>query len=559
MVTRHVAGMFAWLLGSAITFSGMTTAADSLPNQLAKYDAVPGEYLVQFKENSRFTERAAASLIGTLGAVPVERIHPDLFLVRRPVDESSRVAVAAMSASSFVKFAEPNYIYKINRVPNDPKYGSLWGMSNVGQKDSQGTVGVSGVDIQAEKAWDIETGSKDTVVAVIDTGVDFSIPDLTDNAWTNLAELNGVKGVDDDKNGYIDDIHGYNFADDNGDATDDNGHGSHCSGTIGGRGDDGAGVAGVSWNVSIMAVKFLDRKGGGSLSNAVKAIDYARKNGAKIMSNSWGGGGPSETLRKAIEEARDAGILFIAAAGNDASNNDSTPSYPASYPIDNIISVAAIGNSGTLARFSNYGARSVHVAAPGLNILSTWPSAIDSSGFKTISGTSMATPHVSGVAALLLSHAPTMTYAELRERIIRSARPLTALKGKVKSAGIVDAYNALTGTLAPPDEDDPENWTQKTPFSASTAHPYASNTSQMFEASVPGAKKVSVHFTRFETEPRYDFVEFFNGNKESLGKMSGKLGEAFSPIANGEKIFFKFTSDASINAFGFDADSIQSN
>jgi subtilisin family serine protease len=305
-----------------------------------------------------------------------------------------------------------------------------------------------------------------------------------------------------------------------------------------------------------MAVKFLDAQGGGSLANAIKAIDYARKNGAKIMSNSWGGGGSSDLMKTAIVAARDAGSLFIAAAGNDGANNDSNPTYPASYVVDNIVSVAAINNRGTLADFSNYGAKTVHLAAPGVNILSTAPAAIDASGFQTLSGTSMATPHVSGVAALVLSHQPNLTYKELKDRLVRSARPLAGLRGKVASGGMLDAYLAVTGQMAPPDSNDPANWTQSTAFSAATPHPYLPKSSLTFTASVPGAKKIAVHFAKFQTEANYDFVEFFDKTGKSLGKLSGKMDGTFSPAADGDTMTMKFTSDDSVNDYGIDADSI---
>ena len=539
-------------------------ALGSVAEAKTAYEAVPGQYVVQLKPAvaAASAQRSfAAALSASLGATPIERVRADMILVQRPVGERSDAAIKSMAASPIVKLVEPNYIYRTSRTPNDEKYEKLWGMNNVGQKDPSGKVGTAGVDIEAEKAWDIETGSKKTVVAVIDTGVDFTIPDLKDNAWTNLAELNGLAGVDDDSNGYVDDVHGYDFANDKGDVVDDNGHGSHCAGTIGAKGDDGQGVAGVSWDVSIMTVKFIDKDGSGSLSAAIKAIDYARKNGAQIMSNSWGGGAPSDLLKTAIEDARTAGSLFVVAAGNgehfgNGVNNDQEPTYPANYPVDNVLSVAAVDNTGYLARFSNYGARTVHVAAPGVNILSTFPSAISSAGFKSLSGTSMATPHVAGVAALVLSHEPTMTYKELKDRLVRSARPMAQLKGKVASGGMIDAYLALTGQMAPLDPNDPANWTMKQAFAASTPHPYPSKYEQEVKATVPGAAKVAAHFAKFATEARYDWVEFFDGAGKSLGRTSGKLGEMFSPVADGDTIVIKFKSDDTSNDYGFDVDSI---
>jgi thermitase len=215
----------------------------------------------------------------------------NIVVVQRPVFEIEKSAVKSLSQNELVDIVEPNYIYRMNKMSNDPMIEQLWGLKNVGQKDSGGTAGVKGLDINVEKAWDIQTGSKKTIVAVIDTGVDENHPDLKENMWTNVAELNGKAGVDDDGNGVIDDIHGFNSITGSGNALDDQGHGSHCSGTIGAKGNDGAGIVGVNWDVSIMAVKFLDANGSGTLENAIKSIDYATRMGAKVLSNSWGGGG----------------------------------------------------------------------------------------------------------------------------------------------------------------------------------------------------------------------------------------------------------------------------
>jgi thermitase len=312
-------------------------------------------------------------------------------------------------------------------IPNDGLFSSLWGMRNVGQKDSKGTVGRAGADISATKAWGVTKGSHDIVVAIIDTGIDYTHPDLQGNIWEKTVQgkvihgMNAITGVMDPK--------------------DDHYHGTHCAGTIGGVGNNGTGVAGVSWNVSLMGVKFLDKNGSGTTADAIKAIDFARENGANVMSNSWGGGGSSQALYDAIKRAYDAGIVFVAAAGNESADNDSTPSYPANYKIGNVISVAASTNLDTMASFSNYGATTVHLAAPGLNITSTTPG----NTYKTISGTSMATPHVSGAVALLLAKEPTLTPDQVRARLVSSVDKLPAFQGKTISGGRMNVYKLLTG------------------------------------------------------------------------------------------------------------------
>lgn len=281
-------------------------------------------------------------------------------------------AIRRLRANPNVEYAEPNYIYSIHFIPNDPFFNQLWGLHNTGQ-----TGGTVDADIDAPEAWGIQTGSPDVVIGVIDTGVDYTHEDLTANMWMNLSEVPG-NGIDDDGNGYIDDIYGINSITGSGDPMDDNGHGTHVSGTIGAVGDNGKGIAGVSHQVKIMALKFLNSEGSGYTSDAIECIQYAVNMKSKDINikgtnNSWGGGGYSQSLYDAIKALRDNDILFSAAAGNSSTDNDSKPFYPASYDLDNIISVAATDHNDNLASFSNYGATSVDVAAPGVNILSTLP------------------------------------------------------------------------------------------------------------------------------------------------------------------------------------------
>jgi thermitase len=351
-----------------------------------------------------------------------------------------------LSSNPEVEYVEPNYIYHADKIPNDPDFSKMWGFQNRGESNQifstlTGFAGaVAGVDINITKAWDISTGSDSVVVSVIDTGIDLTHPDLVPNLWTNEKEANGKAGVDDDGNGYVDDVHGYNFADENGTPQDGHGHGSHCAGIIGARGNDGVGIAGINWKVKLMAVKFLADDGSGTLEAAIKAINYASKMGANIMSNSWGGGSYSKALEDAIKGANKAGALFVAAAGNDGDDNDKSDHYPANYQVANVVSVAAIDSAGNLADFSNYGANKVHIAAPGVDVYS----AFKDGGYTTMSGTSMATPHVSGVAALILSKEK-LTVAQLKQRLISTARKIDTLKGKVASNGLLDAYAALGG------------------------------------------------------------------------------------------------------------------
>ena len=296
-------------------------------------------------------------------------------------------------------------------------------------------------------------------------------------------------------------------------------------------------------------MRFLGDDGGGTLADAIKGIEYAIAMKANIMSNSWGGGAFSKALLDAVIKAKKAGILFVVAAGNAGMDNDASPSYPASYDVDNILSVAAIDPTGRLATFSNYGKLTVHVGAPGVDILSH-----TMAGLESWSGTSMATPHVTGVAALLLAQDLKQDYLTLKKRIVQSARPLAGLRGKVQS-GLVNAYFALTNQIAPIDADDPVNW-QKSVQAVSSAHPYTGNTHQVFTVTVPGAHEIAVYFNKFQTEARFDKVELKDSGGKVVGVMSGVLGQVYGPVVSGDTVTLTLTSDASINDYGFDISAV---
>ncbi|MGQ9573785.1 MAG: S8 family serine peptidase [Thermoguttaceae bacterium] len=337
----------------------------------------------------------------------------------------SNEAIAGFERDALQQFA---------RLPNDPRMPELWGLENAARD----------ADIDAAAAWDFTTGSRSVVVAVVDTGVDYTHPDLAANIWTNPGEIPG-NGIDDDRNGFVDDVHGYNFAYNTANPMDDQGHGTHVSGTIAAVGNNGTGVAGINWSGSVMALKFLDSTGSGYTSDALRAINYATMMrtrygvNVRVMNHSWGGGGTSQALRDAIQASGQAGILNVVAAGNNASDNDSRPVYPASYDCPNIIAVAATDNRDNLASFSNYGATSVDLAAPGVGILSTVPGA----SYASYSGTSMAAPHASGVAALAWALLPDATVAEVRNAILQGADRLAGLSGRVATGGRLNAANTL--------------------------------------------------------------------------------------------------------------------
>ena len=354
-------------------------------------------------------------------------------------------ALALFQNNPFVEYAQPDYRVSIMLAPNDPQYQDMWSLENVSQ-----TGGVNDADIDASAAWDVTTGSGSTIVAVIDTGIDINHPDLAGNLWINVDEIGG-DGIDNDGNGYVDDLYGYDFI--NGDANpfDDQGHGTHVAGTIGAVGGNSVGIAGINWDVQLMALKFLGADGSGSQSDAIEAILYAVNNGAQIINASWGGDPFSQALFDALATARDAGVIFVTAAGNgdffgNGINNDATPFYPANYNLDNIISVAATDHTDNLATFSNYGATTVDLAAPGVNILSTLPGG----GYGLNSGTSMATPHVAGVVALVRDLHPEWTYDQVVQQVLATVDPLAQLAGLVSTGGRLNAAAAVGNPVPPP-------------------------------------------------------------------------------------------------------------
>lgn len=529
----------------------------TLSAQAKDFPAVPGEFIVKIKPSTLRT-MSDASLAKSLNAKIVETVNADrgVILVQRPLVETQSSSLQMLSANSMIEYAEPNYIYRVvggsNNLPDDPMLSKLWGMINTGQRvegDGGSFTAKVGVDINAQQAWQIETGSSEVIVAVIDTGVNYNNPDLLPNIYVNETEKNGQPNVDDDKNGCVDDIHGCDFVGQDGDPMDVYGHGSHVAGTIGASGNNNKDLVGVAWNVKILPVRFLGDDGGGSLADAIKSIDYAVAMKAHMMNNSWGGGGFSQALMDSIIAAEKAGVLFLAAAGNSSNDNDASPEYPASYQVANVISVAAIDPVGMVADFSNFGKTSVHIAAPGVNVTS-----YTMRGIESWSGTSMACPHVAGVAALLLSQDMTQPYATIKNRLLNSARPMAGLRGRV-STGLVNAYYALTNTVAPADEDDPFNW-QKGEQSISSAHPYEQNAKQEWTITVPGAKRVAVYFSKFDTEAVYDKITFKDASGKVIGTLSGKQGEVYGPAVDGDTVIMSFTSDDSVNSYGFDVSGV---
>ncbi len=448
MKDKHLLiGACSLILGSGIASAAPTTihSAQDAINALNKgrqaleanpaLTQIPNQILVRFTSDDPAVTNAARTLVSAQlirkfkGVERLEHLE-----VSMPVDR----AIAMLEALPFVEYAEPDYVVHAVAQPNDQFISLQWGVNNTGQ-DIRGVLGTADADIDGFEAWDTRTNASGVIVAVIDSGTQWDHPDLDDNIWTNSGEIPG-NGIDDDNNGYIDDVRGWDFYNNDNNPDDSDGHGTHTAGTVGAEGNNGIGVAGVAWDVQIMPLRFIGPFGG-STSDAIAAVNYAVDNGAQISNNSWGGGGFSTAMRDAISNAAAADHLFVAAAGNDGVNTDNSPHYPSSYNNDNIISVAATDNRDRLASFSNYGSNSVDIGAPGVDIASTY----NGSSYVWSSGTSMAAPHVAGAAAILLAQNPSWSYAQIRDRIYSTARPTSAMNGTTAIGGVLNLDAALDG------------------------------------------------------------------------------------------------------------------
>ncbi len=403
----------------------------------------PQRLLVRFKPHRAAAAKTAAHRAAADAEVLKEyHLVPELTLVKVPPARLAE-ALKSYAADPNVMYAEPDVEVHIAADPNDADFGLLWGMRNTGQA-VDGDPGTPGADIRATYAWDLWTGDPNFRIAVIDTGVNYNHSDLAANIWTNPGEIPG-NGIDDDDNGWVDDVHGYDFYNDDGDPADDHYHGSHVAGTIGAVANNGAGVAGVNWHCKIVALKILGSTGSGSISSAVDAMQYVVDNNISVSNNSWGwpGGisGTSQALYDAIEAAQAVNHIFVAAAGNFffGIDNDQGPHFPASFDLPNIISVSATDNDDALATFSNYGLTTVDVGAPGVKIYSTRLG----TDYGFLNGTSMASPHTAGLVALVWSQNPQWTWQRVRDWILLTARPVDSLRGKTVSGAVIDAAAAV--------------------------------------------------------------------------------------------------------------------
>lgn len=467
MMRSGICFLFALLLAlgappwqaSPVLYAQGAQDEENEPAEPLQGDYVPGQLIIRFKPG--VTREQISDFYADYGLAEKEvlfRVDSDeagMRLASTPTDITPYL-FTVMAEDERVEYVEPNYLLRINRTPNDPDYGKLWGLNNTGQ-----TGGTAGADIRAQLAWEVSTGSRDVVVVIIDTGVDYTHEDLAQNIWVNAAECpQGYgrcvpNGRDDDGNGYIDDFYGVNTINDTGNPMDDFGHGTHVAGTIGAVGNNSLGVAGVNWNVRIAACKFLGAGGSGTVAGAVKCFQYAHdlKNkynqNVVATNNSWGGAAFSQALYDAM--AGPGQPLHICAAGN---SNSSNTHYPAGFDLDNIISVAATDHNDRYASFSNHGAEWVDLAAPGVDIYSTVPKGscplCSPSGYDSSSGTSMATPHVTGAVSLVKAQYPTLTNEQVKQRLLSAVDPLADRTKLTFTNGRLNLLNALENDTTPP-------------------------------------------------------------------------------------------------------------
>ncbi|MEW6126768.1 MAG: S8 family serine peptidase, partial [Acidobacteriota bacterium] len=416
-------------LMQSVSFAGWQRTTDSKSNK----NYIEGELLVRFKDTA--TAQATRNVNATVGATVLhsyEHVIGKWQHLKLPEGMTTDAGLATYRSFPEVEMVQPNFIYRVDVTPNDPQFGSMYGMTK----------------ISAPTAWDTTTGGTSIIVADIDTGTDYNHQDLAANMWHNPGEIPG-NNIDDDQNGFIDDDVGYDFYNNDPSPLDGHGHGTHTSGTIAAVGNNGVGVVGVNWTTRLMSLKTHADNGDSSSAVVIAAFNYVtmmknRGINIRVTSNSWGGAPEAasydQALKDAIDAAGNAGVLNVFAAGNNGSNNDSTPFYPATYNSPSIVSVASSDSADNRSGFSNFGLTTVDIAAPGSGILSTFPG----NQYGSISGTSMATPHVAGAAVLLLTANPNLSVASLKATLMNRVDQLANWTNLVASGGRLNVANALT-------------------------------------------------------------------------------------------------------------------
>ncbi len=569
------------------------------------HDRVPGEFIIRL-DSAKSLAQMSTLFSADLGVQSVKNYpkkNPRFLIVNLADDAKAEMFLQKMNSHPAVRYAEPNYTIHLlgnsvtsplgggnpgddnpddppdnpdddddddgapppnangEVIPDDAMFDELWGLRDITQPSA---------DIGAAKAWATERGSKEVLVAVFDTGVDYNHEDLNANIAFNEGEMGldsdgdekKTNGIDDDGNGHIDDWRGWNFVGyalggvGSNDPMDLESHGTHVAGTIGAVGNNGIGTTGVVWHVGIIPVQVLGEDGTGNIFDLIPAIDYAISRGADIINASLGSPGFSQSVRAAIEDASEAGILFVASAGNFHRNNDLKPSYPASYNLDNVIAVAATERTGERAIFSHYGKVSVDIAAPGVSIISTIPTSLGSSPYAPKHGTSMAAPHVAGAAALVWSHlGATATYTKVRDRILNSRTWDKALSSAVASSGRLNVYNAVNAIYPPAGEElEESDWedgpdildADGNPTIIETQHPYGydRDDSWTLTSEVANTKYIRLVF-KVDTEAVFDYISILDANGVEKQRISDEYPSGFTSLpVESSSVTIKFKSDS---------------
>jgi subtilisin family serine protease len=570
---------------------GVSVLLTSLP-AFSKEDFKKGEYVIKFEESffnttsSQKVEVIKSYFGGDKNVLGTRELYSKGHFLVKTLNPVSSGEIQKLSQE--IKIVEPNYIYRTSvegeylDTPKDKSFKKQWSFNNTGQRLDQKYKMTPGADMKILKAWNENPRSmdaaKDIIVAVIDTGINKKHQDLIENLWVNPEEhgewqpqnqddVDRAPGcwnkscnkLDDDGNGLVDDLHGANWSKmdtktpPNVKFNDDQGHGTHCAGVIGAKHNE-LGMSGINNQVQLMALKFLTKKGEGTLAGAVEAISYAIEKNADVINASWGGPQASQVLYEAIHHASKEGVLFVAAAGNSSLNNDLFGSYPANYPLSNIVSVAATEFNNKKAFFTNHGKTNVHVSAPGHVIYSTF---LGKKGYKYLSGTSMAAPHVSGLAAMLLGLYPdrfTDNPKWLRGYLMRTSDRKVYLNWLTNSGGIINASNAILGKV-PVGNMSPMprrgSWISSR-TSIKSSHPYQSNTNESYEIKSRGAEWIRIKFGKYSLEEGVDQVELYDENGNLFDTLTGFGENKVSRPVKGSKVVVKFRTDANVNDWGYE-------
>lgn len=500
-----------------------------------KHEWFKGEFVAKVKDSKTLSDRKV------LGIFSSEYLLEPSSIVRLQSDDqefqslSVELQLKLLRDTGLFEYVEPNYVLRLIapvKLKTDRKSNQTVPHSEILSNTQWG------LDrIEAQRAWNYSKGSSGVVVAVVDTGIDPNHYDLKDNMWWGKSAGKWV--------------YGYNAIHSSASAYDDNGHGTHVAGVIGANATNGSGIQGINWNVKLMAIKFMGKEGYGSLADAIKGIQWAVSRGAHILNNSWGGGSYSEAMNETLNWVQSRGVFFVAAAGNSAKDNDREPAYPASYPHAAVISVAALAENDRLAYFSNYGDRTVDIAAPGDRILSTTPG----HKFETMSGTSMAAPHVAGALALLKAKYPSDSMSRISSRLLSRAKTNPWIHRKVINGASLNVYESMGG-----EAHDPGNGGSRPPITWDPTHrtdiaspsPYPSNYTGRWTLEHPGATYMSIYFRKFSVERNYDFVKIYDGQGRLVDVISGDHHEGiWSAVIRGDKAVIELTTDKMINKRGF--------